>query len=543
MEETAAISAAAESQGNYKSVQENLLDVEVELKKERTKGFMRWSRDKAKLKREVGKLVISKVGAVVTMKNKRKKTRLIHDLRRSRVNAMTTVPERVVLPRLMDAGQSLFDIMVSKHQGTAEAMISDYSDAFKHLFIKPNERRFLSGTAKLDGVEGFFYYLALLFGAVAGPLLWGRVAAWLMRCTAATTPEDQAQWQCFVDDPLMALKGTRDEKIRLLSRTLLLWRTLNFQVAWHKIQIGRQVEWIGARIDLVYSSQDEPISVDITITESKVMKMREKTASFKSSGWIERPELKEFAGLMSWAGSVVPALKPYTQMLWGAAYARPAGQETIHWLSGARIKFAIKWIELMLDKHTSNKLCKILLVHKSSTVVTLTFDASLTGGGATWHTDEGGGVTDYITTVWSEDDHKALKATRGLPEHQAEWKAYMLMIAIFSWLPWLRMHTGSVVFRGDAKGVLQGVLANKARSARLNLIIAEISLLLCDTYHILSAQHLWSERNVVCDKLSRLHEGAEMPAEVSQATPWHPVKGPYKIPGSEGALQHEFVDE
>ena len=103
----------------------------------------------------------------------------------------------------------------------------------------------------------------------------------------------------------------------------------------------------------------------------------------------------------------------------------------------------------------------------------------------------------------------------------------MLLLAILTWLPWLRRHTGPVVYKGDAKGVLQGVLANKARSPRLNLIVAEVSLGLCDTHHCLAAQHLWSERNVVCDKLSRLHEGAELPDEVSHATHWHAVKGPF----------------
>ena len=72
MEEAAAISAAAEMQGNYKSVKENLAAVEIELKRERGKGFMKWSTSKAKLKKEMGKLVISKVGAVITTKKKAK---------------------------------------------------------------------------------------------------------------------------------------------------------------------------------------------------------------------------------------------------------------------------------------------------------------------------------------------------------------------------------------------------------------------------------------------------------------------------------------
>ena len=50
-------------------------------------------------------------------------------------------------------------------------MVIDFPDAFKHLRICPNEKRFLAGTATLDNMQGYFVYDVLLFGAVAGPLL------------------------------------------------------------------------------------------------------------------------------------------------------------------------------------------------------------------------------------------------------------------------------------------------------------------------------------------------------------------------------------
>ena len=124
----------------------------------------------------------------------------------------------------------------------------------------------------IDGVYGYFVYLALLFGAVGGPLLWGRVAAWLMRCTAAIKSESETQLQCFVDDPLMAVQGTPRERVKRISRILLLWRALNFKVAWHKTQRGQAVEWIGALYTYVYEADGTPIGVDITVTEGKVEK-------------------------------------------------------------------------------------------------------------------------------------------------------------------------------------------------------------------------------------------------------------------------------
>ena len=77
--------------------------MEVELKKEIQKGFVKWSPSQKVLEQEFGPLMISRLAAQVTQKGERTKTRLIHDLRRSKVNAMAKIPERIVLPRLVDA--------------------------------------------------------------------------------------------------------------------------------------------------------------------------------------------------------------------------------------------------------------------------------------------------------------------------------------------------------------------------------------------------------------------------------------------------------
>ena len=53
------------------------------------------------------------------------------------------------------------------------------------MHIHPDERRYLSGVAQLAGKVLFFVCKVLLLGAISGPLLWGRVAALLMRATAA----------------------------------------------------------------------------------------------------------------------------------------------------------------------------------------------------------------------------------------------------------------------------------------------------------------------------------------------------------------------
>ena len=105
------------------------------------------------------------------------KVRLVHDLRRSGVNEKVVVQERVVLPRATDVVCDALDLMELHGTPEVEYFVLDFKDAFKQLTIAPVERKYLGGEA----LGGFFVYTVLVFGIKSGPLIWGRVAALLMR--------------------------------------------------------------------------------------------------------------------------------------------------------------------------------------------------------------------------------------------------------------------------------------------------------------------------------------------------------------------------
>ena len=68
LDDAEAMSCSTEICGNYTSVDENACDTSTELKKEREKGFLMWDTSKTRLQAKVGKLVLSRVGAIVTTK-------------------------------------------------------------------------------------------------------------------------------------------------------------------------------------------------------------------------------------------------------------------------------------------------------------------------------------------------------------------------------------------------------------------------------------------------------------------------------------------
>eukprot|EP00972_Heterocapsa_arctica_P092095 13583390-Heterocapsa_arctica.AAC.1 len=75
----------------------------------------------------------------------RLKARLIHDLRRSGVNAKITMKERIVLPRLEDVRQGLLALLQALVPGEEITLLTlDFRDAFKQLKVDPRERRFLA---------------------------------------------------------------------------------------------------------------------------------------------------------------------------------------------------------------------------------------------------------------------------------------------------------------------------------------------------------------------------------------------------------------
>ena len=99
-----------------------------------------------------------------------------------------------------------------------ELLTLDFRDAFKQLHVVPLEHPFLAGAA----MDGYFSYRTVLCGVGSGPLVWCRVATWVMRSTQTWLSAGRAQTNCFLDDPVIALRGTSAQR-RELAMGVLLW--------------------------------------------------------------------------------------------------------------------------------------------------------------------------------------------------------------------------------------------------------------------------------------------------------------------------------
>ena len=533
---------AHEGLGNYRSYKDNEVLAEQELVRERNAGYLEFSKSRQVLEKKHGRLRPSKMGAIVKVRKGKLKTRLVHDLRRSGRNVKVRVPERVVLPRLLDAVEgTLVVARALKPDEDLEVGTLDYIDAFKQLWVAPEERRHLSGQATLEGVVGFFVYLTVLFGVKSGPLVWGRLAAFVMRATAAMSRVPTATYQCFVDDPFFCIGGTRLIRRRALAKTLLLWEALGLKLAWKKGSLGDLAEWIGAVIALVRNTGGTVTHVSVTIAEDKADKIISIVIAFLSQALVRRKEVKEFAGLATWAASVIPPLRPFVQMIWAAASAWPAKGESPLLLHVKRIRQPLEWIQ-EFGAARFLQLPRSFPVQASTSKVVIGFDASTSGGGAWIAPDLHADPTYWWTTEWSEEDEKTLDAVKGRPEHQATWECYTLVLAASTWAKYIEAQNCRLELRGDAQGVLQAVLARRGRCPIVNTMVAEIQFLLGKTMIDLYAVHVWSEDNEVADALSRLAEGAELPSKCVRETEQQPKRRRWRFIGKQKRQAAEIED-
>ena len=469
-------------------------------------------------------MTLSKVGAVVTTKQDKKKVRLIHDLRRSLVNSEVVIKERLVLPRLSDLIDDTIDMMLKcRENESVELVVLDFADAFKHLHVSPAEQPYLAGKAW----RGVFVYRVVLFGIGSGPLVWGRVAAAVLRVTQSLLA-DYGRSECFVDDTVLALRGKPSTRRRSLFMVLLLWQILGLKLAWRKLERGRVVRWIGAEIHL---KPEEKIII-ITVPEEKITQMKDTCKQFLSGkGMVEEKLVRAFAGRGSWLGGLLPQVRPFYKQVW-RALAAPRKVNKTNFIFVKQFRPALLWLLALAEQNQHGLSRTIYAEDRGRWGPTLLCDASPWGGGALYWLCWDAYVRNdnpqhYLQIRWTPEHEQIIDGTVGVPDHQAEWEALMMVIALRTWTD--GSTRGKITVIGDAAGVIGDIIAMRARSQKINCLIKEAALHLAPLGLELFGIHLWSEKNEKADEISRIAADGDMPewltssrASRSTPTPPHP---------------------
>jgi hypothetical protein len=188
------------------------------------------------------------------------KHRIIQDLRRGGANLLAELFERIVLPHPPDHGWDLYSLwkQLAKAQLSDEAavwsLIVDFEDAFMSTGTLAAEQRFTaSEVADSSSPSGVYVYVwhTLGFGGKTFPLVYARPASFAARTGQALLCRDRAKLQLYVDDPALALAGSREWALTEGSLPILWWLVLGLKLSWAKGYFGReQHEWIGVLYEM-----------------------------------------------------------------------------------------------------------------------------------------------------------------------------------------------------------------------------------------------------------------------------------------------------
>ncbi len=496
---------------NYASYADYQREADDNLRAEWQQGRLEWRQTRKALEKEFGQITLSRIGVIAKVKNGALKLRLIHDLKRSGVNSQVSFKERIILPRLSDIVDDILALLEYSNDGTWDQMVLDFRDAFKQLPVHPSEQRFLGGAA----LGGYFIYKVVLFGIKSGPLVWGRIAAYLMRLTAATIYDLPARLHCYVDDPILTVAGAPAARQRTALLVVILWLAVGGDLSWAKGQYGCRVDWIGATFR-PWTTPTGRAGCMVTLAREKITKLAELTEELLAEGALVRKSLlRPYAGLASWIASILPQMNPFTRMIWAALTA----QHDAHMVYARQIQVPLRWIKALanVDMGPIERRC----ARPASYYTILTFDASPTGGGAILQLGvealerrHEAPIATYWCRTWTDADARLLGTTIGSASGQALWEAYAMLRAAITWFPLLSASEGKLAVCGDALGVLHDAVRFRARDPMLNLITAELALVLAPLGVTLDAIHQWSERNHICDALSRLSPASALPPQL-----------------------------
>ena len=177
-------------------------------------------------------------------------------------------------------------------------------------------------------------------GSAAGPTLWGRLAAVVMRLTQSLFDPNAARLICYVDDPLAAIRGTLDEQRATAALMILVWSALGFKLAFPKGQLSHVVHWIGGTIKCT------PTAVRASIKESIVSDILVDLKRVAKQNYVTKKELHSLIGKINHCAGLLLAIRPFLHPLWAALADKKHSGAPRECIWRQQIAIELDWFEL-----------------------------------------------------------------------------------------------------------------------------------------------------------------------------------------------------
>ena len=497
---------------NWPSANEEREDLHRLIRESETKGFCRVITDEGEAREVLGEEpILNKLGVVVKFSgsgdNVKKKSRIIWDMRESKVNERCDPAERIILPRLLDVVTETIDLQAKGEKPIFAAI--DIQDAF-HNVPSGKDKKYTAARCEMeDGQDKFIVYDVLVFGSKSSPTIWGRFAAYLGRIVCSILPE--IGMQVYVDDPIFVLPNSNKESVKIFTLVLLILKIFGYPVKLEKATAGSKVKWIGATLE-VGEGERGPF-VEVTIPPEKVEKLLSECQNFLKAPVVGVRQLRSFAGSMAFVAGLVPILRPFLAPLWaalpkGAANDSDAGRTTLgksrvagKLVHTKRIAASLHWIVALLSGE-HGCLRRRFEAFKQDDGWEIITDACPWGlGGILYRKSV---PVRWFSAPLSKDLLDKFGAQKGDPGMNTAWEAMALLVALRLWLPKLPRQLTTRI-KSDNVGALRMLLNLTSPSGPLSIIAREVALDMAgDNYQISELEHVPGITNVAADALSRL---------------------------------------
>eukprot|EP00913_Durusdinium_trenchii_P011074 g10396.t1 len=479
---------------------------------------------------------------------------------RSGGNARCKVPERIVLPRVVDVIDSFRylwstrDRMKTKSrdeeweldEGRPEGGIFDFemvtadlSDAYCHLPVHPEEHQNCLSPG-LHQSETLMW-VAMLFGFKGAPLLMGRFAACLARIWQSLIAPSEMQSQLYMDDPIWILRGPTSRRNRNLALLLYTARALGINLAWHKGSRGSQLTWIGVMFEVVQAEA----AIKLTVPKKMMAEAAQDLEAWESRGMVSVKEVQQLTGRLSWIAGILPRTRWAVSIMYAVlgdakrseneerqrAAKRVDQRPKVGLIAVKRLELPRRWFVTLFKEPAALTLRTEPMVELLPDYAIVT-DASPQGIGALLATvDNNMGPTftiiEGLEIQLEEADAKWLGVPWNESASQGPLEAWAIKLAVRRWAT--RLENKSIVIRSDSVVALAMARKLSSPSPVVNWVGAELAIRF-DKHGIkrVITQHIpgnWNARRSRMQQQQR-----HMTASFLELHQFHDVKTPRSSP-------------
>ena len=338
----------------------------------------------------------------------------------------------------------------------------------------------------------------------------------------------ELQLATYIDDPLTALVGSRQRRIRSLSLVLLTLGALGIRLAWRKGARGCKITWIGVNFALRWREG----VLENEVPEKLRDELLERLQKWAKGGMVPLSQLRTFAGKLSWAAGIYKRSRWAVSIVYGAITAHEAevksGTEASrraarrdarpkdHLVPVKRFELARAWLEKLLKERRPRTTLSLWRRPESIMIVT---DASPQGCGGLML------VRATTRSPWTplkayeyqieHLDAELLGFHHGSHKSQSYLEALAIFLALREWGALLASIKVGLAVRSDSMVALALLEKSASASAALNLLAAEMALLL-EKLPVgeIALTHVPGKINVLADWLSRPQTRGAMPSQL-----------------------------